>query len=382
MIKNTANLGTPVKVDIDIIERELNSLWKSTLEDNGENASMRACSCNLLSIVQDRPAAEALVPVLAKVAEWHPNRSIIAYLENANNVLKHGAVPPMQAWIGTQCSIPFSGGPQVCCETITVAAEGRAIPDLPNTLVALFIPDLPIYLYWSSPQIFDQELVEQMSRFSQLLIVDSHYSHDDPQNRLHLLELLIDSPSRIAVRDLNWSRLTPWRDLIAQFFDAPNSRHYLQEISQVEIIRSFSAPGSIPTRTLLLTGWLVSRLGWKRISTERQGAQWFSRWMGKNGEIIVQFTGNPAAAAEVAGISTVTLRARRGAEFSVGIEKGSSCFQSIASIQGSRLVHSVPQEPTDEASLLIRELSQSGEDIGFKEALAEALALEKSFLMA
>ena len=104
--------------------------------------------------------------------------------------------------------------------------------------------------------------------------------------------------------------------------------------------------------------------------------------MGKNGEIIVQFTGSPAAAAEVAGISTVTLRARRGAEFSVGIEKGSSCFQSIASIQGSRLVHSVPQEPTDEASLLIRELSQSGEDIGFKEALAEALALGKSFLMA
>jgi hypothetical protein len=42
-------------------------------------------------------------------------------------------------------------------------------------------------------------------------------------------------------------------------------------------------------------------------------------------------------------------------------------------------VHSVPLESIDEGSLLIRELSLTGEDVIYKAALAEALALEKSF---
>jgi hypothetical protein len=48
-------------------------------------------------------------------------------------------------------------------------------------------------------------------------------------------------------------------------------------------------------------------------------------------------------------------------------------------VGGSRLIHSVPEEALDEASLLIRELSQAGEDAVFKAALAEAYELEKVF---
>jgi glucose-6-phosphate dehydrogenase assembly protein OpcA len=251
---------------------------------------------------------------------------------------------------------------------------------LPDTLSALLVPDLPVYLYWRSFKLIDRALMDRIARFSHILIVDSHQSREDPQNRLDLLKLLIDQSSRIAVRDLNWARITPWRDLIAQFFDSPATRGLLHDISDVEITRHLSSPGSIPSRTLLLAGWLGSRLGWRRISAERSGDQWFSRWASEGGEVRVNFTGTVSRPEEQPGIGSVVIRTRSKAEFAVSAEPGSPCLNSAATIEECRLSHSVSQEPLDEASLLIRELSQSGEDIVFTAALAEALELEKAFL--
>ncbi len=373
--KSASNLGIPVEVNVAAIEKELASFWKSA--GDGNEAAMRACSCNLLAVVENREDAKAFPRVLAKLSEWHPNRSIVAYLDPGGQPAQAGG---MQAWISAQCFQPPTAGPQVCCEAITIAARGKAAADLPNTLLSLLVPDLPVYLYWRSFKITDKELIARMARFSHLLIVDSHQSRQDAQNRFHLLQLLIDQPAGIAIRDLNWSRITAWRDLIAQFFDAAATRDYLQEITEVDITRNLSAPGSIPSRTLLLTGWLASRLGWSLISAERSGDQWLSKWMSGNHEVRVRFTGTMAEPDQPPGISSVTLRTGSKAEFSVTIEQGSPLLTATASIEGCRLMHSVPQELLDEASLLIRELSQTGEDLVFKEALAEALKLEKSFL--
>jgi glucose-6-phosphate dehydrogenase assembly protein OpcA len=367
--ESSANLGIPIAVDAGAIERELTALWESAGESSG---IMRSCSCNLLTIVRNRFAAEQFQPILAKVSETHPSRSIVAYPESGESHL--------QAWIRAQCSIPFSGGPQVCCESITLAAHGKTLGDLPDFLLTLLIPDLPVYLYWRSFKITDQDLIERMVRFSNLLIVDSHQSREDPQNRLRLLQLLADQSAKSAVRDLNWARITAWRDLIAQFFDSKTSRKFVREISEVRIERKISAAGSIPTRTLLLTGWLASSLGWRRILAARSGDKWFSRWASEGHEIHVRFTGNLAVPGRAAGINSVVLKTKSNAEFSVYVDENASCITAVASVGDSRLFHSVPLESLEESSLLNLELSQRGTDVVFKEALAEALELEKSFL--
>jgi glucose-6-phosphate dehydrogenase assembly protein OpcA len=368
--ESKANPGIPIAVDAGAIERELTSLWESAGKSGG---IMRSCSCNLLAIVQDHFAAEQFQPVLAKVSETHPSRSVVAYPESGEAHL--------QAWIQAQCSVPFSGGPQVCCESITLAAHGKAFGDLPDFLLTLLIPDLPVYLYWRSFKIADQDLIERMARFSNFLIVDSHQSREDPPNRLRLLQLLTDLSAKSAVRDLNWARITAWRDLIAQFFDSKTSRKFVREISEVKIERNLSAAGSIPTRTLLLTGWLASSLGWQRISAARSGDKWFSRWACEGHEIHVGFTGNLAAPGQPAGINSVVLKTKSNAEFTVYIDEKASCLTAVASIGDSRLFHSVPLESLEESSLLNIELSQRGTDVVFKEALAQALELEKSFLL-
>ncbi len=376
--KQVINLGIPVPVDIASIEQELRALWKSASEGAGEGAVIRACSCNLVVFAQDREEAQAILPVLARVAEWHPSRSIIAYRESDEESIGHPLTPHVHAWISAQCS-PFSGGQQICSEVITLAARTNAISDLLNSLVSLLIPDLPVFLYWRSFRAFDRELVERMARLAQLLIVDSHASKDDPENRERLLELLTTLGNEIAVRDLNWARLTAWRDLVAQFFDPPESRRLAHEISEVDIFRDISGHGSIPTRTLLLTGWLASRLNWERLSTERAGDRWTSHWRSQSGDVLVHFTGNLAESDEP-GISSMILCTRSGASFSAVREKGSSCITAVSRVGTSALVHSVPQESMDEATLLVHELSILGKDEGYQSTLAEALALEKSFL--
>jgi glucose-6-phosphate dehydrogenase assembly protein OpcA len=378
--KPVVNLGTPVPVDIATIEQELRVWWKSASEKQGEGAVIRACSCNLVVFAQDRKEAHAVLPVLAKVAEWHPSRSIILYRESDQESIGHPPTPHVHAWISAQCSTPQAGGQQICSETITLAARTNAISDQLNTLVSLLIPDLPIFLYWRSFRACDRELVERMARLAQLLIVDSHASKDDPENRERLLDLLNTLPDEIAVRDLNWARLTAWRDLIAQFFDPPDMRSQACQIADLEIFRDISGQGSIPTRTLLLTGWLASRLNWQRLSTERSGDRWTSHWRSSSGDILVHFTGNLAESDETPGISSLVLRTRSDISFAAVREKGSSCITATSRGPTATLTHSVPQESMDEAMLLVRELSILGKDVGFQSALAEALALEKSFL--
>jgi glucose-6-phosphate dehydrogenase assembly protein OpcA len=375
--KSMNTLGKPVQADAVIIEKELASLWKSATEAGAPRDVMRACACNLVSIVQNRAQAEALLSVLPRVSESHPSRSVVAFAENDPMETPSGS--EVHAWISTQCSTPFSGGPEVCCEVIIVAAHSKAFVELPNIVSALLIEDLPAYVYWKSLKPEDKELLKKFTRFSDLLIVDSHQSREDPQSRLQLLQLLIDQREGVSIRDLNWARLTPWRDLISQFFDPPAARRHLHEISEVEITRNLSYPGSIPTRTLLLTGWLASRLGWRLAAAKRLGDQWRSRWFTDRNEIHVNFTGTVAQAGQVPGISSVTLRTQSKAEFSVFVEQGSSCMTAVASARDFELTHSVPHEEPDEASLLINELTHTSEDAVFKAALERALELEKSF---
>ncbi len=372
------NLGTPVPVDVASIERELAGLWKAASASEGETAVIRACSCNLVVIAEDRAEAAAVLPVLARVSESHPARCLVAYREPSDG--SRAAEARMDAWISAQCSLPVAGRPQICSEVITLASPDSAAGDLPNTLLSLLVPDLRVYLYWRSFREFDWGWVARVARFSSLLIVDSHKSKDDPGNRQRILETLTDSPGAIPVRDLNWSRLTAWRDLVTQFFDNPAFRDDVYRISEVDISRALGAPGNLPTRTLLLTGWLASRLRWRRISAERSTDDWISRWQSPSGEVKVRFTGRPALSDQQPDISSLKLRTRSGNTFSVFRDTGSSVLKATASGQGGpAFAHSVPQKSMDEADLLAGELSLTGEDAGFRAALTEALELEKGF---
>src|SRR5205823_5362245 len=70
--------------------------------------------------------------------------------------------------------------------------------------------------------------------------------------------------ANVACSDMNWERLTRWREMVAQFFDGAQLRPYLDRINQVRIEFALSKRGGPVNRAqaLMLGGWLASRLGW------------------------------------------------------------------------------------------------------------------------
>jgi glucose-6-phosphate dehydrogenase assembly protein OpcA len=371
------NLGIPVVADPEAIEQELRAFWSSTSGDSTEQSMVRACSCNLVVLARDRREAAGVLPVLAKVSEWHPHRAIVICPPGREASAVEG--PLIQAWLGAQCAVPSAGGTQVCSESITIETSERAVGDAPNLVSALLVPDLPAYLYWRSFSEADLELAAFLARFASVLIVDSHASTDDREKRDELLELLTGRLSGLPVRDLNWERLTAWRDIVAQFFDPPALRHMAREITQVEVERDIAATGHIPTRTLLLTGWLASRLGWEGLSAERAGDSWESVWTGPGGTVTVHFSGRLAGSGSTPGISSIALKTASGAVFRARKDAGSFCIVAESQGAGMDFVHSVPLPGLGEENLLARELSLAGEDPSFAEALRQAIELERRF---
>src|SRR5438094_907659 len=86
---------------------------------------------------------------------------------------------------------------------------------------------------------------------------------------------------RHGVTDFNWTRITPWRELVMQFFDVPAGRPFLDRITGIRVGFAVDADGREihPSQALLFVGWLASRLGWtavERIAPSEEGGLLFS----------------------------------------------------------------------------------------------------------
>jgi hypothetical protein len=154
-----------------------------------------------------------------------------------------------------------------------VLATGGAIRSLGNIIQPLLKPDLPVYLWWlGDPPDSDDPMFNNLMTMSDRLIFDST-GFFNPEHDIQMLAALPDASPNAALSDLNWSRISPWLQLVAQFFDTPEYRPYLAGVSAVEIEHAVipilaqvrTDQGDVspnPTRALLLAGWLKTRLGW------------------------------------------------------------------------------------------------------------------------
>ena len=86
----------------------------------------------------------------------------------------------------------------------------------------------------------------------------------------------------VALGDLAWARLSPWRRLTTQFFDVPGTLPVLDLIDEVSVTYGNSAhQWSGFSGALLYAGWLGSRLGWRtEFAWER-----YTRWVAGHGNM-------------------------------------------------------------------------------------------------
>jgi glucose-6-phosphate dehydrogenase assembly protein OpcA len=153
---------------------------------------------------------------------------------------------------------------------VTLIARGRFAVELPSATVPLLVSDLPVFLWWRDALPFDDPTFNLLSRASDRVILDSA-DLQDPQNDLMAMAALFgrERATRTAVSDLNWSRLTSWRALLASFYDVQEYGRALSDISlvRIEYVATDAAPRAIAPQALMIAGWLASRLKWRVTST-------------------------------------------------------------------------------------------------------------------
>lgn len=238
-------------VALSDIERELNRMWRDAAGSAERYAPVRASVLNLVVHTTSDAVAQELSETISRLAGRHPLRAIIISAE------PHHPQPSLDTQISAYCSEDPGAGAQVCCEQVIVSANGEPANHLTGIITPLLIPDLPVYLWWMGEPHYESETFSNLMRSAQKLIIDSGSFSPSPASFRQALELSRKTRDVCAVNDLNWMRLWPWFEVVAQFFDEPNLRPHLYGIQRVA---AEYAQGS-PAQAVMLAGWLFSRLG-------------------------------------------------------------------------------------------------------------------------
>ncbi|HKF36802.1 MAG TPA: glucose-6-phosphate dehydrogenase assembly protein OpcA [Ktedonobacteraceae bacterium] len=263
-------------VSMEEVEDVLSSLWKMSADNlrTGANLRVRTSVLNLIICAPDVETAQQVSVILRKLSSTHLSRVVILILDSSEN-----RPTAITAWVTLRCFSVISDLMRHCFEQTTMLASGSSIRYVANIIQPLLKPDLPVYLWWiGDPPGQNDPTFAGLVALSNRIIVDST-SFFSPEQDIRTLAALFQASSESALSDLNWGRLTPWRQLTIQFFDVPEYRPYLTGVDSIEIehaVAPLAMPmrteqGDVspnPTRALLLAGWLKARLGWTMVSKE------------------------------------------------------------------------------------------------------------------
>jgi glucose-6-phosphate dehydrogenase assembly protein OpcA len=256
-------------VRMENVEEELALLWKISADNMrvAQNTNVRTSVLNLVICAPDIESAKRASTLLRNLSSTHLARVTVLILDRDTDT-----PTTINTWITLRCFSVISDLMRHCFEQTTMLATGEVVRSISNILQPLLKPHLPVYLWWIGDPPDNDTIFNSLVQLSDRVIVDST-SFFKPEQDIHTLALLRQAAPECALSDLNWGRLTPWRQLIIQFFDVTEYRPFLAGISSIEIEHA-AAPLATPTLSesgdvspnpacaLLLAGWLKARLGW------------------------------------------------------------------------------------------------------------------------
>ncbi len=409
----------PRYISIAGIERELQRLWRSAVE--ADQAILRASSLNLLIFSPSPEDADAVTAMLNDLVARHPGRVVIMVEGERTEE------PGLEAWVSAYCLTTGAGRKHLCCEQVIIVAHGDARYDLPSAVIPLVVADLPVVLCWRGKETvesafprqeipeqhshtsrrgaspFGDQIFDRLARTCDRIIVDSDRFENPTAELVHLAEAVRYYQGQPAITDLNWARLTTWRQLTAQFFDSPDLCAYLPRLNRVTV----EYEDTNPAQALLLVGWLGSRLGWEpdtgvsssafRVSSlDSASTGPNSKPETRNSELTLRLR-SPGHVVEVelratepsedvpCGLASLVLAVEEApaARFSISCDR--QRMYAITSVErdgGSGMRRTVVMESPGEAELMAQELDILGRDRVFEDALDFASQIVRIVIIA
>lgn len=257
-------------VDVAAMEEELRRLWRDMGEGGGGRGMMRACVLNLIimsekTAVQDEsppspggdPEDRELTDLVAAITHEHPCRVIRV------DARPEAPSSHLQAYLSAFCRRPSGSERQLCCEQITLRADGEAARHLHGTLAALLAADLPVFLWWRGRPPFGSHRLGRLADLADRLILDTASAGDDLETLVDLAAFSGGAGDGAAPGDLAWRRLTRWREATASLFDPAARRPLLTAVQSLDLRWGTRSGHPGRGQALYLAAWLATRLGWR-----------------------------------------------------------------------------------------------------------------------
>ena len=314
-----------------------------------------------------------------RLSARHPSRAIIVLGDR----VREGVDVALQL----HCHVPRSDDDVagVCYEQILARVRGDADDRIASVVIPLLVPDLSVFLWWTGTPPADTKRFDDLVDVADRLIVDSS-DFARPDRTLPQIAQLAEThrARRFGVTDLNWTRLTPWRELIAGFFDVEAWRPALDAVTGVRIGFGVDMDGRDihPSQALLLVGWLSSRLRWRvvdRLAPSEAGGLLFRMARADGARIDVRVRPRFERGLEPGDMSGFRMQARVGAslyEFVLKRALDRDHVTATVVVDGAtRSMRVVPLPVLGIEDLLREELTIVGSDRVFEDALRALVAL-------
>ncbi len=364
MHSNQKEIAINNKLDVEAVERELAGLWKehaSEIERAEEGALMRARALNLIVFLPKESELQSLKQILSEITESHHCRALVLVGDREANDRD------IQVFVSVMCehSAP-TDDIQVRCEKITLSASGRYVVELASAATPLLIPDLPVFLWWRDTLPANDKLLATLVRAADRLVIDSAL-FESPATDFRAIEEILTAAS-----DINWARLTPWRAVLADFYDVSEYRMALERLSTIRI--QFEAPAGQKnvSQACLIAAWLGSRLGWTLMRRRPPGTHddpWAFEFAQAGRTINVELSHIAISNVQPVKLTQINLEGLK-ATFTLALSSDGLHLQTTARVGNDLHAKRVlPIRNWSTAELLGQELSILTKDTAYEEAV-------------
>ncbi|HEV2448103.1 MAG TPA: glucose-6-phosphate dehydrogenase assembly protein OpcA, partial [Candidatus Sulfopaludibacter sp.] len=151
-----------------------------------------------------------------------------------------------------QCWRPFGQQRQICSEQIEITMPDRALRGLPWVVLPLVAADLPLVVWCRSERLPPMEEFAAIAGLAHKVVVDSQPMGSDA---LRIVSGLMRRGTLTA--DLSWTRLTRWREMLAQVFENRENLARLDGIREVSV--HFAGQGE--TANWYMGAWILDAVG-------------------------------------------------------------------------------------------------------------------------
>ncbi len=220
-----------------------------------EHAHPRNCVMTLVAVTSSQAEERRAQRTCRIIGAHHPAQAILIREDPG----AHGR--SVDAWIVTDVMRPAMSC-AVECEIVTLHVPGAAAEHVAALVDPLLVSGVPTYLWWHGTPPFGRSELHEALRICDALVFDSA-RFEEPYHAFHGLSKMVTlAHHRLGLGDLQWSRLRPWRETVAQFFMPRDRRSFLDGITEVGIDYAGQGRGN-RIAAALTTGWMASALGWK-----------------------------------------------------------------------------------------------------------------------